>query len=90
MIEATRTVVVPSVRLTEKKLEVFRELEDLYKQVLIELVDYDFRNNIDPFTRLKRDKYHELRGKLPQLPSHYIHTTCQDASTRIKSFNKLK
>ena len=90
MIEATRTVVVPSVRLTEKKLEVFRELEDLYKQVLIELVDYGFRNNIDSFTRLKRDKYHELRGKLPQLPSHYIHTTCQDASTRIKSFNKLK
>ena len=90
MIEATRTVVVPSVRLTEKKLEVFRELEDLYKQVLIELVDYGFRSNIDSFTRLKRDKYHELRGKLPQLPSHYIHTTCQDASTRIKSFNKLK
>jgi len=90
VIEATRTVVVPSVRLTEKKLEVFRELEDLYKQVLIELVDYGFRNNIDSFTRLKRDKYHELRGKLPQLPSHYIHTTCQDASTRIKSFNKLK
>ena len=90
MIEATRTVVVPSVRLTEKKLEVFRELEELYKQVLVELVDYGFRNNIDSFTRLKRDKYHELRGKLPQLPSHYIHTTCQDASTRIKSFNKLK
>jgi putative transposase len=90
VIEATRTVVVPSVRLTEKKLEVFRELEELYKQVLVELVDYGFRNNIDSFTRLKKDKYHELRGKLPQLPSHYIHTTCQDASTRIKSFNKLK
>lgn len=90
MSELIRTVVVPSVRLTEKKFEVFRELEDLYKQVLIELVDYGFRNNIDSFTRLKRDKYHELRGKLPQLPSHYIHTTCQDASTRIKSFNKLK
>jgi putative transposase len=88
--EATRTVVVPSVTLSEKKFEVFRELEDLYKQVLIELVDYGFRNNINSFTRLKRDKYHELRGKLPQLPSHYIHTACQDASTRIKSFNKLK
>jgi putative transposase len=90
VIEATRTVVVPSVRLTEKKLEVFRELEDLYKQVLVELVDYGFRNNIDSFTRLKRDKYHELRGRNPHLPSHYIHTACQDASTRIKSFNKLK
>ena len=65
MIKATRTVVVPSVRLTEKKLEVFRELEDLYRQVLVELVNYGFRSNIDSFVRLKKDKYHELRGKIP-------------------------
>jgi len=88
--EAVRTVVVPSVGLTEKKLMVFKELEELYRQVLIELVDYGFRNNIDSFTRLKRDKYRELRRRFPQLPSHYIHTACQDASTRIKSFNKLR
>ena len=90
MSELIRTVVVPSVRLTEKKLRVFKELEGLYRQVLIELVDYGFRNNIDSFTRLKRDKYCELRRKFPHLPSHYVHTACQDASTRIKSFNKLK
>jgi putative transposase len=88
--EVTRTVVVPSVGLTEKKLMVFKELEELYRQVLVELVDYGFRNSIDSFTRLKRDKYRELRGRYPQLPSHYIHTACQDASTRIKSFNKLR
>jgi putative transposase len=88
--EVIRTVVVPSVKLTERKLMVFKELEELYRQVLIELVDYGFRNNIDSFTRLKRDKYRELRRKFPQLPSHYIYTACQDASTRIKSFNKLK
>ncbi|MCC6057384.1 MAG: hypothetical protein LM568_00505 [Desulfurococcaceae archaeon] len=63
MIKATRTVVVPSVRLTEKKFEVFRELEDLYRQILVELVDYGFRNSIDSFTRLKRDKYRELRKR---------------------------
>ena len=90
MSELVRTVVVPSVGLTEKKLMVFKELEELYRQVLVELVDYGFRNNIDSFTRLKRDKYCELRGKYPHLPSHYVHTACQDASTRIKSFNKLK
>jgi putative transposase len=67
--EVIRTVVVPSVKLTERKLMVFKELEELYRQVLIELVDYGFRNNIDSFTRLKRDKYRELRGKFPQLPS---------------------
>jgi putative transposase len=88
--ELIRTVVVPSVRLTEKKLKVFKELEELYKQVLLELVDYGFKSNIDSFTRLKGDKYRGLRGRCPHLPSHYIHTACQDASTRIKSFNKLR
>jgi putative transposase len=88
--ELARTVVVPSVELTERKLAVFKELEELYRQVLVELVDYGFRNSVDSFTRLKRDKYCELRGRYPHLPSHYVHTACQDASTRIKSFNKLK
>jgi putative transposase len=88
--ELTRTVFVPSVRLTERKLVVFKELEELYRQVLIELVDYGFRSNIDSFTRLKRDKYRELRGRYPHLPSHYVYTACQDASARIKSFIKLK
>jgi putative transposase len=88
--ELVRTVVVLSVKLTERKLMVFKELEELYRQILVELVDYGFRNNINSFTRLKRDKYRELRRRFPQLPSHYIHTACQDASTRIKSFNKLK
>ncbi len=90
MSELTRTVVVPSVKLSERKFKIFKELEELYRQILIELVDYGFRNNIDSFTRLKRDKYRELRGRYPHLPSHYIHTACQDASTRIKSFNKLR
>jgi len=90
MSELTRAVVIPSTALTKRKLEVFRELEEMYREILIELVDYGFGNNIDSFTRLKSDKYHELRKRFPQLPSHYIHTACQDASTRIKSFNKLK
>ena len=87
--EVTRTVVVPSVKLTERKLAVFRELEELYRQVLVELVDYGFRNGTGSFTRLKGDKYRELRGRYPHLPSHYVHTACQDASTRIRSFNKV-
>jgi putative transposase len=82
--------VVPSVGLGRRKLEVFRELEDLYRLILKELVDYTFRNKIKSFTGLKRDKYRELREKFPQLPSHYIHTTCQDAASRVKSFLKLK
>jgi len=88
--EVTRTVIVPSVRLSERKLRVFKELEELYRQVLIELVDYGFRNNINSFIGLKGGKYRELRRRFQQLPSHYIYTACQDSSTRIKSFNKLR
>ena len=40
MSEVTRTVVVPSTTLTKRELEVFRELEEMYREILIELVDY--------------------------------------------------
>ena len=86
----TRTVVVPSVELAKRKYEVFKELEENYGKLVEELVDYGFSHHIESFTRLKKHKYHELRGRHPQLPSHYIHTACQDASTRIASFLKLK
>jgi putative transposase len=39
---------------------------------------------------LKRDKHHELCGRYPHLPSHHVHVACQDSSTRVKSFNKLR
>jgi putative transposase len=81
---------VPSIELTGKKFKAFIELVELYKQILVELVDYGFEKGIDSFIGLKRDKYRELRERFPQLPSHYIHVACQDASTRIKSFVKLK
>ncbi len=90
MTKITRTVVVPSITLTRRKYETLRELEEKYKQLAVELVEYGLANNIKSFTGLKRDKYRELRTKYPQLPSHYVHTACQDASTRIKSFLKLK
>ena len=44
--ELTRTVVVPSARLTEKKLEVFKEIEELYRQVLLELVNYGLKQHL--------------------------------------------
>ncbi|MCE4608554.1 MAG: transposase [Caldisphaeraceae archaeon] len=31
-----------------------------------------------------------MRELYPKLPSHYVYTSCQDASTRAKSFIKLK
>jgi len=83
-------VVVPSVVLTKRKWEIVKELESVYEEVVREPVTYGFKNDVKSFIRLKKCMYHELRRKYPQLPSHYIHTACQDASTRIKSFLKLK
>lgn len=86
----TRTVTVPSVRLSKKKYEIFRELERLYRAMVEGLVDYAFDNKTKSPTGLIKRKYRELRGRYPQLPSLYVVTACRDASTRVKSFLKLK
>jgi hypothetical protein len=39
MPELTRTVMVPSFVLTEKKLKTFRVLVDFYEKILVKLVD---------------------------------------------------
>jgi putative transposase len=88
--EATRTVVVMSTPLPRKVFRVFVELEGMYRNMVEQLVLYAVRNGITSFTRLKALKYRELRSLYPQLPSHYAYTACQDASTRAKSFLKLK
>jgi IS605 OrfB family transposase len=88
--EATRTVVVRSTPLPRKVFRVFIELEGMYRNMVEHLVLYAVRNGITSFTRLKALKYRELRSLYPQLPSHYAYTVCQDASTRAKSFLKLK
>jgi len=85
-----RTVVVPSVVLTKRKFDTLRELEDMYKRIVAELVEFGFSHNVKTFTGLKKHLYRILREKFPQLPSHYIHTACQDASARVESFLELK
>jgi len=90
MPRVTRTVVVPSVVLTRGKYTILRELEEMYRQMIVELVDFGFDNNVKSFTSLKKHKYRGLRSRYPHLPSHYIHVACQDASTRIGSFLKLR
>jgi putative transposase len=88
--EATRTVVARSTPLPRKVFRVFVELEGMYRNMVEQLALYAVRNGITSFTRLKALKYRELRSLYPQLPSHYAYTTCQDVSTRVKSFLKLK
>jgi len=88
--EVTRTVVVRSTPLPRKVFRVFIELEGMYRNMVEQLVLYAVRNKLTSFTRLKALKYRELRSLYPQPPSHYAYTTCQDASTRVKSFLRLK
>jgi len=90
MLRVTRTVIVRSIKLPRKVFRVFVELEGMYRNIVEQLVMYAVRNNIKSFTRLKASKYREMRNLYPHLPSHYVYTACQDASTRAKSFLRLK
>jgi len=88
--EVTRTVVLGSAPLPRKVFKVFAELEGIYRNVVEQLALYAVRGNITSFTRLKALKYRELRVLYHHLPSHYAYTACQDASTRAKSFLRLR
>jgi len=90
VVEVTRTVVVRSVRLPKRVFKVFAELEGMYRNMVEQLTMYAVSNGVRSFTKLKALRYGEVRGLYPQLPTHYIYTACQDTSTRVKSFIKLK
>ena len=90
MVRVTRTIVVKSTILPKNVFRVFIELEAMYHSIVDQLVIYAVENNIKSFIKLKALKYREIRNLYPQLPSHYVYTACQDASTRAKSFLRLK
>ncbi len=90
MARVTRTVIVGSTKLPRKVFRLLVELEGMYRNIVEQLVMYAIRNSVKSFIRLKALKYHEIRNLYPQLPSHYIYTACQDASTRAKSFLRLR
>ena len=90
MTRVARTVMAKSTRLPRKLFRVLVELEDMYRNMVEQLTMYAVSNNIRSFIRLKALKYHEMRSIYPQLPSHYVYTACQDTSTRVKSFLRLK
>jgi len=59
-----------------------------YREIVNYLVNYAYKNNITSFYRLKEETYKTLREKYPQLPSHYIYTACQMATSIYKSYRK--
>jgi len=90
MLRVVRTVIVRSTRLPRKVFRVFAELEGMYRNLVEQLAMYAVSSGVKSFTRLKALKYREMRSLYPYLPSHYVYTACQDASTRAKSFIRLK
>ena len=68
--EVTRTVIVRSALLPRRAFRAFVELEGMYMNVVEQLVLYAMSNGITKFTRLKAEKYREVRSLYPRLPSH--------------------
>jgi len=88
--EIIRTVVIRSIPLPRRTLRIFAGLEDMYRDMVEQLVSYAIENKVKSYIRLRALRYEKLRIQYPQLPSHYIYTSCRDASTRVRSFLKLK
>jgi len=88
--EVTRTVVVRSTPLPRRAFRIFAELEGMYRNMVEQLVLYAVNNGVTKFTRLKAERYREVRSLYPQLPSHYSYTACQDAAERAHSFLRMK
>ena len=67
-----------------------KEVEEEYRKVLEEAINYGLSNKTTSFTRIKAGVYKTERGKHKDLPSHYIYTACEEASERLDSFEKSK
>jgi IS605 OrfB family transposase len=90
VVEAVRTVVVRSEQLPRRTFRIFVELEGMYRNMVEQLVLHAVNSGITKFTRLKAERYREVRSLYPQLPSHYAYTACQDAAERAHSFLRLR
>jgi len=66
------------------------ELFTTYREIVNYLITYAHENNITSFYRLKEETYKGLRERYPELPSHYIYTACQMATSIYKSYRKRK
>ncbi|WP_432518319.1 RNA-guided endonuclease InsQ/TnpB family protein [Saccharolobus islandicus] len=78
------------VRVDYSTYSALKEVEEEYREVLEDAINYGLSNKTTSFTRIKAGVYKTEREKHKDLPSHYIYTACEDASERLDSFEKLK
>jgi hypothetical protein len=87
-IVASRTVILPSKKLSRRGFSVLEEVVNIYGRMLGDVLPHASRNIIESYYRLKNEKYRELRNIYPDIPSHYIHGVCQDAVERVSSLRR--
>ncbi|QXJ30784.1 ISC1913 family transposase, second ORF [Saccharolobus shibatae] len=78
------------VKVDHKTYEKLKEVEEEYKKILEDAINYGLLNKTTSFTKIKAGIYKEERKKHRDLPSHYIYTACEDGSERLGSFEKVK
>jgi len=89
-IKLTKTIALKSKPLTKTKIKIIENTIESYKEVLSIALDFGLKNNRKSHRKIREGIYEEIKSKLPKLPTHYIYTASQDASTRIKSFIAMK
>jgi len=83
-------VVVESVYLGKPKLAILRGLEEAYKEMVRESVDYAVENNVKSLAKLHGALYKRFREKYPEMPTRLVKGALVDAVRRAKSFLKLR
>ena len=78
------------VKVDHETYQKLKEVEEEYKEVLKDAIEYGLKNRTTSFTKIKAGIYKAEREKHRGLPSHYIYTACEDASERLDSFEKMR
>ncbi|ADC69461.1 transposase, IS605 OrfB family [Methanocaldococcus sp. FS406-22] len=90
IIKLTKTIVLKSKPLTKTKIKIIENIIEMYKDVLSIALNFGLKNKRKSHRKIREGIYEEIKIKYPKLPTHYIYTASQDASTRIKSFIAMK
>jgi IS605 OrfB family transposase len=86
--EVKRTVVVECYA-NKRARKALREIEDAYREMLKEMVDYALKHGASQST-LHEVFYERFRRRFPWLPTRVVKGAYRDAVRRAKSFRKLK
>ena len=89
-IKLTKTIALKSKPLTRTKIKIIENTIEAYKEVLFIALDFGLKNKRKSHRKIREGIYEEIKNKYPKLPTYYIYTASQDASTRIKSFIAMK